>query len=135
MDVGRKTLTVLQMAVPYFSANCISPECTGENVLSRKKLASVMLCSAITDYSNPMFFCKMVDRKWGNVSSSISFPWVHLLNLLIPSLFPAQDESKMSWGKISTGLQRNVLFEDNMVDKSRKWSCFPPHRRHTVLIS
>lgn len=63
MDVGRKTLTVLQMAVPYFSANCISPKCTGENVPSRKKLASVMLCSAITDYSTLVFFCKMVDRK------------------------------------------------------------------------
>jgi len=33
MGVHRKTLRGLQMAVPYFSANCISAECTGEDIL------------------------------------------------------------------------------------------------------
>lgn len=65
MDVGSKTLTVLQMAVPYFSANCISAKCTGEDVPSRRKLASVcyaqllLLIQLLCFFQNVRWECQL----------------------------------------------------------------------------
>lgn len=53
MSIGRETLTILQMAVPYFLVHlyCIRAKCTGEEIPFRMKLVCDLLCTVIAVYS------------------------------------------------------------------------------------